>query len=293
MSGVFLSDTVICDASPHQTPLEDLPAMIRELTEQDLQAILDFAYQREQENLFVIGSFEFLPDPFETNVYLGYIEDHQLVGLGTYFGLWSDIQISTQSSEVLNALVDELIQRDNPVEYVVGFKQYALQTIERLRKHGVAPQVINEETVYRLTPKTFHNHSTGEATKATPADVDEIIRLEYRVEGKATETEVTQTERNRILPDNEWVLRKAGQIISKANIQGFSKHYAQIGGVLTHPEHQSQGYARQTVSAICQHWLDQGKDIILFVKNENAPAIKVYQSLGFQPINEFILAEYV
>lgn len=267
--------------------------MIRELTQQDQQTILDFAYQREQENLFVIGSFDFLPEPFKTNVYLGYFEDDQLVGLGTYFGLWSDIQISTQSSEVHNALVDEYMQRDKPVEYVVGFKQYALQTIERLRKHGIVPKVINEETVYLLTRATFNNLSTGEATKATAADVDEIIRLEYRVEGTAPETEVTQTERNRILPNNEWVLRKAGQIISKANIQGFSKHYAQIGGVLTHPEHQSQGYARQTVSAVCQHWLDQGKEIILFVKNENAPAIKVYQSLGFQPINEFLLAEYV
>ena len=111
------------------------------------------------------------------------------------------------------------------------------------------------------------------------------------MEGLATT--VSQKERDRILPEYEWVLRKEGQIVSKANIHGFSKHYAQIGGVMTHPAHQCQGYARQTVSAVCQHWLDQGKDIILMVKNDNIPAIQVYQCLGFQPIDEFILAEYV
>ena len=267
--------------------------MIRELTQQDQRAILEFAYQREQENLFVIGSFEFLPNPFETNVYLGYFEDHELVGLGTYFGLWSDIQINASSTKVHDALVDEFMQRDKPVEVVVGFKRHALPTVERLRKHGLAPRTINEETVYFLTRATFNNLSTGAATKATAADVDEIIRLEYRVEGTAPETEVSQTERARILPDNEWVLRTEGQIVSKANIHGLSKHFAQVGGVLTHPEYQCQGYARQTVSAVCQHWMDQGKEIILMVKNDNAPAIKVYESLGFQPINEFILAEYV
>lgn len=266
--------------------------MIRELTPDDQPAILDFAYQREQENLFIIGSFDFLPHPFETNTYLGCFKENELMGLGTYFGIWSDIQISTQSTEVHNALVDEFMQRNKPVEYVVGFKRYSLQTIKRLRTHGIAPKATYEETVYLLTRETFHNHSTGETTKATPADVDEIVRLEYQVEGKSAETEVTQKERNRILPDNEWVLRKEGQIIAKANIHGYSKHYAQIGGVLTHPKQQNQGYAKQTVSAICQHWLNQGKQPLLYVKNDNTPAIKVYQSLGFQSIDEFLLAEY-
>jgi len=267
--------------------------MIRELTPQDQPAILDFAYQREKENLFVIGSFEFLHHPFETNVYLGYFINNELVGLGTYIGLWSDIQINAQDTEVINALVDELMQRNKPVEVVVAFKRYALQTIKGLQKHGIEPEFINEGTVYLLTRETFHNLSTGAATRATPADVDEIIRLGNRVEGKATETAVSQKERDRILPEYEWALRKEGQIVSKANIHRFSKHYAQIGGVMTHPAHQCQGYARQTVSAVCQHWLDQGKDILLMVKNNNIPAIKVYQSLGFQPIDEFILAEYV
>jgi len=267
--------------------------MIRELTPQDQPAILDFAYQREKENLFVIGSFEFRPNPFEINDYLGYFINNELVGLGTYFGLWSDIQINAPSPDIINALVDELIKRNKPVEVVVAFKRYALQTIERLRTHGIEPEFINEETVYLLRRETFQNLSTGAATTATPADVDEIIRLEKRVEGLATEMAVSQKERDRLLPEYEWVLRKEGRIVAKANTHGFSKHYAQIGGVMTHPAHRGQGLAKQTVSAVCQHWLDQGKDIILMVKNNNIPAIQVYQCLGFQPIDEFILAEYV
>ena len=267
--------------------------MIRELTPDDQRAILEFVYRREQENLFVIGSFEFLSHPFETNVYLGFFQENELIGLGTYFGRWSDIQICTDNLAAHHALVDAFLQRKKPVEYVVGFKRYTLRTIERLRSHGIEPRATYEETVYLLKRETFNSFATGEVTKATPADVDEIVRLEHQVEGKTTETEVTPKERNRILPDNEWVLRKEGRIVSKANIHGVSRHYAQIGGVLTHPDFQNRGYAKQTVSTVCQHWLDQNKQPLLFVKNENLPAIKVYESLGFQPVDEFLLAEFV
>lgn len=87
--------------------------MIRELTPQDQPAILDFAYQREKENLFVIGSFEFRPNPFEINDYLGYFINNELVGLGTYFGLWSDIQINAPRSSMPSSM--NLSSATNPL----------------------------------------------------------------------------------------------------------------------------------------------------------------------------------
>lgn len=266
--------------------------MLRELTPDDQQLILDFAYQREIENMFVIGSFEFSLNPFEFNTYLGYFEHNILLGLGTYFGLWSDIQINAQSPSVINAFVDEFMQRKLPVKYVVAIRRYALPTIDRLKSHGIEPQTITEQTLQLLTQDRFNDHATGQEINATPHDIEDIIRLGNIVEEDDADKEIPEIERARVFPDNEWLLHKEGQLVSKANLHGVSKNYAQIGGVMTHPAHQGKGYAKQIVSAISRHWLDQGKQITLVVSNDNIPAIKVYHSLGFQPVEEFNHAEY-
>lgn len=262
--------------------------VIREFTPSDQQVILNFAYQREKENMFVIGSFKAYPNPFEVNTYLGYYENDKLIGLGTFFGRWADIVINAQNTKVINALVDEFIARDLIVENIAAFKRYGMPTVKRLREHGIEPTVLREETVHLLTEETFTDFSTGEAVKATPDDIDDMIRLGHIVDGKDASQKITEKERKRVLPDYEWHLRKNGKIISKANIHATSENYAQIGGVMTHPDHQGKGYAKQTVSVVCKYWIERGKDIILFVRNDNEPALKVYHAIGFQPIDDYL-----
>jgi ribosomal protein S18 acetylase RimI-like enzyme len=82
-------------------------------------------------------------------------------------------------------------------------------------------------------------------------------------------------------------------LVSKANVQGFSRHYAQIGGVGTLPQYRRRGLGRQCVSALCQHCFSKGVGhIILFTANTNIPAQNLYRSLGFVPVDEFLIAEY-
>ncbi|WP_417384961.1 GNAT family N-acetyltransferase [Gimesia sp.] len=266
--------------------------MLRELTPDDQQTILDFAYQREIENMFVIGSFIFSPNPFEFNTYLGYFENGTLVGLGVYFGRWNDITLNAESTTIINAFVDEFVKQNRPVKYVVAFKRHALPTIERLKVHGIVPDKISEQTLNLLTQENFNDCSTGAEVQGTADDIDAIIRLGNIMEGRDADQPVTANERARISPAYEWLLKQEGEIIAKANIHGISQHYAQIGGVMTHPAHQGNGYAKQTVSAICRHWFNQGKQLTLFVNNDNIPAIRAYARLGFQPIDNYIHAEY-
>ena len=167
-----------------------------------------------------------------------------------------------------------------------------MPTVERLRKHGIEPTLIREETVHLLTKDSFTDFSSDETVKAASDDIDAMIRLGHIVDGKDGSVEITEKERKRILPDYEWLLRKDGQLVSKANIHASSKNYAQIGGVMTHPDHQGKGYAKQTVSAVCKYWIENGKDIIIFVRNDNTPALRVYRAIGFEPIDDYLIVEY-
>ncbi|WP_417396863.1 GNAT family N-acetyltransferase [Gimesia chilikensis] len=266
--------------------------MLRELTASDQQLILDYAYQHELENMFVIGSFEFSDNPFEFNTYLGYFEKDVLTGLGVYFGHWNDITLHAESTTVIDAFVDEFVKQNRPLKYVVAFQRHALPTLDRLQQHGITPIKVREQTLYLLEQESFHDCSTGAEVQGTSGDIDGIIRLGNIMDEQPPDREVPENERARIVPEYEWLLKQAGEIIAKANVHGLSRHYAQVGGVMTHPAHQGKGYAKQTVSATCRHWFARDRQLTLFVNNDNTPAIRAYTRLGFQPIGEYIHAEF-
>ncbi len=267
--------------------------MIREFTPSDQQTILDFAYQREKENMFVIGSFTAYPEPFTQNVYLGCYDGDELIGIGTHFAKrFGSMAINSQSVDVINEIVDEFVSRNADIKAVPGIKKYAQPTVERLRTHGIAPKTLSEETFYTLTENCFQDYSVEHVEKANNDDIDDIVRLIRAVDGKDTQAPVTDDERKIVVIGAEWILKLDGTIISKATIHGVSKNYIQIGGVMTHPDHQGKGYAKQTLSAVCKHWFGEGKEVVLFSRNDNQPANRVYAALGFKPIDEYIIAEY-
>jgi len=59
-----------------------------------------------------------------------------------------------------------------------------------------------------------------------------------------------------------------------------------IGGVYTHPNHRNKGYATLTTSAITEEALKNADSAALFVRSDNHPATKVYESIGYRKIGE-------
>ena len=79
-------------------------------------------------------------------------------------------------------------------------------------------------------------------------------------------------------------VEQAGQLISVTGTHLVSDRYSvgAIGNVMTHPDHRSHGYATLTTRAVCAELIRRGiKTIVLNVRQDNAPAIRVYKKLGF------------
>lgn len=270
--------------------------MITLLTNQ--QQILDFCYLHEKENLFTIGSFNLRKNPFETNLYGGYFKNNELIGLSTYFGIHKSFVINAEQKEVIKALVDFNIEQGVEIESIPCFKKYADVMLERLKsKHRLIPKKNKKETVYILTKKDFQDFSKGTEEQATEKDIDELVLFYFHNNVKTHRSvslkEITEQDRKRIHYQTEFIIRKDNTIISKANIHGISKHYFQIGGVGTLEKYRNQGCAKQTVSALCKHYFNQGLTYgLLFTDNTNTPAQSVYQNIGFKPVNDFIIAEF-
>jgi GNAT superfamily N-acetyltransferase len=77
----------------------------------------------------------------------------------------------------------------------------------------------------------------------------------------------------------------AGQVVAVAGTHLVSPTYsvAGIGNIFTHPDYRERGYGTATTSAVVNELLRRGiGDVILNVAQDNGPAIRIYERLGFE-----------
>ena len=76
-----------------------------------------------------------------------------------------------------------------------------------------------------------------------------------------------------------------GRMVSVAGTHLVSRYYsvAGVGNIVTHPEYRGRGYGRTAVGAVLAELLRIGiRDIVLNVRQDNAPAFHLYEKLGFE-----------
>ncbi len=72
----------------------------------------------------------------------------------------------------------------------------------------------------------------------------------------------------------------------KANTNARGFKHIQIGGVFTHRDFRGKRIGKNTVAALCSHLFSkEDMNISLFVKQDNAAAVKAYTDLGFRIVN--------
>jgi predicted GNAT family acetyltransferase len=59
-----------------------------------------------------------------------------------------------------------------------------------------------------------------------------------------------------------------------------------IGGVYTHPDHRSRGYATLATSTVTEEALKNAETAALFVRSDNYSAIRVYEKIGYKNIGK-------
>ncbi len=84
--------------------------------------------------------------------------------------------------------------------------------------------------------------------------------------------------------------KEEGRLVSAAGTHIVAKttKIAAVGNVCTYPEQRGRGYATLCTSAVCTELLGLGLDVVLNVERSNAPAIHVYQKLGFRAYCPFV-----
>ena len=77
-------------------------------------------------------------------------------------------------------------------------------------------------------------------------------------------------------------IRHDGRLVAMAGERLKVPGFTEISAVCTHPEHTGKSYARVLMSEIVARIRARGETPFLHVRQDNARAIAVYESLGFQ-----------
>ena len=88
--------------------------------------------------------------------------------------------------------------------------------------------------------------------------------------------------RSQIEEGRSWLWAEEGAIRFKAEASAWTPSAVQVQQVWVDPSERDRGYAKRGMRDLCRLLLQDVPAVCLFVRPENAPAIRVYEGIGMQ-----------
>jgi RimJ/RimL family protein N-acetyltransferase len=88
--------------------------------------------------------------------------------------------------------------------------------------------------------------------------------------------------RAQIEEGRSWLWVEDGVICFKAEASAWTPSAVQLQQVWVDPEVRNRGFAKRAMQDLCRLLLERVPTVCLFVRPENAPAIRVYEGIGMQ-----------
>jgi GNAT superfamily N-acetyltransferase len=88
--------------------------------------------------------------------------------------------------------------------------------------------------------------------------------------------------RAQIEDGRSWLWREGDTILFKAEASAWTPSAVQLQQVWTDPEARGQGNARAALRDLCLLLLERVPTVCLFVRPENAPALRLYEAIGMR-----------
>lgn len=88
------------------------------------------------------------------------------------------------------------------------------------------------------------------------------------------------------------MLDAEGNPVAKVSLNNAGFHCVQLGGVYTLPKWRKQGCAASLAGSVSRAMLQSGRQVVLYVKESNAAAQRLYRRLGYTPFGRLSIIYY-
>jgi len=175
---------------------------------------------------------------------------------------------------LLEHLTLEKVELQAPKEH----KQYILEKYEPTWSHELMLMVLHqgEETL----------HTSHPIVKLDASDAEQITAIMNKVDpefwGEVTTKQITEG-----MSSTNWAgIKLNGELASVCRTR-LTKQVGHIVTVATRETHRNKGYATSLVSHSVNSILNKTSTAIIYVLNDNQPAIRAYKKAGFKPYKTY------
>jgi GNAT superfamily N-acetyltransferase len=269
--------------------------MISLLTENDKATVIKYLERNSVAGAFVMGNvLGFGLDNQEAQRrcgdYYGYFFEGDLLGILPFYNMGSCIPLWTDEI-VIEPFAEIMLMRS--FESLIGMKRIVKPLYNIIS--GEKNILTYQDSSYFIN-NCFSSFTVDNITfaKADELDNNSVVNFVkdaywqgfgYSYSFEETQEFVAQ----RAAGEDFLFLVTGDKIVAQAYIQAATFEFNQIGGVFTLREERGKGYCKAIVSELCQRIIARGKIPTLIVRNDNIPAIRAYNSLGFTHFDDYLL----
>jgi len=210
-----------------------------------------------------------------------------------YFG--TQLVIAADDAGAVDALATELRKHRGPRSFV-GPKDAVDALWERVRDWHPRPSIVRAvQPVYALAPDGLR-YAGDDVTVRRARDEDAAVIADHSArmilgelgyDPRANRPAFTAAVRHAIALGLWWVWIVDGRLRFQLNVGPRTESTAQLQGVWTPPEQRGNGYAALALAGVARRLFTTEASLSLYVNDFNAPAIALYERLGFSRVGTF------
>ncbi len=256
-------------------------------------AVLDYLAGSPYEHVFLTYLTLFdLSTATRDAIYVALGEDDRITGVG-YFGRQTVLAASDDATIEAFAAIG---RHHRGERMIVGPRETIRHYWALIGPAHPAPRLVRDRQLVMMLDRSMLNpyEHTVVARKAridewtTVADNSaQMIGGELAYDPRRSWPEFTSNVRTMIDRGVWWVGESLGRLCFFCNIGPWSPQTAQLQGIWTPPEMRGKGLATAALGAICDRLLRLTPTLSLYVNDFNAPAIALYERVGFTTVAEF------
>ncbi|HVO36990.1 MAG TPA: GNAT family N-acetyltransferase [Candidatus Acidoferrum sp.] len=234
-----------------------------------LRACRTFLKQDPITNILVLGDL-YQPLFSVSDIYCA-MEKHRAVGVCSIYRAFStpSIVFGASEPEVKRALLETALKK-------VSDKFVSLCTptdINLLTQYSTLLHLHHEQQMTANFPKQV-KHEDVEVTKVQKNELEELNSFYTQHNAEAWTPIQFET-------GPYYCVKQEGEIVSAAGVHIVTPQIAQLGNIITDEAYRNKGFATQCTYSLATDLASKGRIISLFVRADNAPAIRMYEKLGF------------
>ena len=267
--------------------------MIKKLSAEFANRILDYVIDDKEYNLYLISNMENQGFEEEYITYYGEVDNKgNLKGIMVKFFNIYTIYSKSESwdkegfVDILNE--SELGMISGKESFVEDLIKSGLQ-VEEYEQHYYA--TMREKKTHRINRQV--NSRMDKLEMVTVDMVDEVVQLRESIpEFMKGSGNFGKILRGGILnkTSRAYCIRENGKMVAFAQTSAENSQFAMITSVMTHLEHRKKGYASLCVEMLCDELLQEGRSLCLYYVNVDAG--KIYRKIGFEEIGKWGIGRF-